>query len=113
MQLKSSQKQSLFDFILSSNVPEWDKKSLVLNELAECEVFVETTSNQISGCLLVKKVSEKNYHCSLVIAKSKSAFKNLAKAFRDKFPSCEVTTALRKGKEIKYSRSIINKVSNI
>ncbi len=108
-----SQKQSLYDFILSSGVPEWDKKGLVLQELENNEIFVSQKDGEIKGCLLVRPISTTEYHCSLVIAKTKEAFKELAKAFQTKFQSCEVTSALRKGKEVKYKKSIIKKVSNL
>lgn len=106
--------QNLCNFILSSNVKSWDSKSKILQELDKADVILqETPKGDIEGCLILIRTTSKTFHCSLVIAKSKSIFKSLALKFKQRFPDCEVTSAFRKTKHVTYKKSIIKKVSNI
>ncbi len=94
---------SVHDFILEAKFPTWDSKSRVLEELEESLVLTSSYYFCLEGVLVLRKINEDTLHCSLLIAKTKRALRDLVTKFLKEFPEVKVLTAHRKNILIRYS----------
>lgn len=105
-----SEVEKLISFIKESKLESWKDKPLILEELLQNECFVSKDIGEYKGCLLVKEISPDIFECNFLAARTKKAFVEVAKLFKKKHPNGFVKYARRKGKQVFYRKSIVDKV---
>jgi len=104
---------NIIAFIQEFRFPQWEAKYEILEHIDSCEVFLVEADGKLQGCGLVQEIAPKKFHCELLVAKSKKAFRDLTIKFKKKYPDAEIVSATRRKKAVTYKGSITKKVINI
>jgi len=102
--------EKLVLFIQETKLESWNNKPLILEELLQNECFVSKHLGNYEGCLLVKEISPNIFECNFLAARNLKALVEVAKLFRLKYPKGFVKVARRKGKQVLYKKSIVDKI---